>query len=393
MQKLLAIGFTDLRLFLSDRANLVGLLLIPSVLTIVLGFLGGDGGGSPTIWIAVVDDDVSTQSEQFIEDISEIGQNFETVQIEDTEDEARQRLVNGDFAVLVVIPEGFGSAVENFEGITLRFYSNEDLTSPGAIQPTIQAIVGRWNGSIVAARVGESVAESVGATVETQDIYDSANAILAQNPVQFDLSLTAVEDDGSSNGFNQSVPGMGTMFVLFTILGGMAVLIRERQQWTIQRLIVMPVSRAQIIGGKIFAYFVLGMIQYAVVFAIGFFFGMDFGNNFIAVLLVAMAFSLAGTSLTFALATMLRTEGQAGQLTTLLGLSLAALGGAWWPLEIVPEFMQIVGHFSPIAWAMDGFQDIIWYNRGIGAVLPEIGVLLAISAVLFVVGIVNFKYE
>lgn len=392
MQKLLAIGFTDLRLFLSDRANLVGLLLIPTVLTIALGFVGG-GTGSRTIDIAIVDEDVTAQSEQFMQDMADIGESFDITLVNNTEDEARQRLVNGNFDALLLIPQGFGVAVENFEEIDLRFYSNEDPTSPGAIQPLVQALVGRWNGSIVAARVGESVAESVGATVETQDIYDSANAILEQNPVQFDYSLTAVEEDFTANGFNQSVPGMGTMFVLFTILGGMAVLVRERQQGTIQRLMVMPVSRAQVIGGKIFAYFILGMIQYLVVFAIGFIFGMDFGNNFLAVLLVAMAFSLAATSLTFALATMLRTEGQAGQLTTLLALSLASLGGAWWPLEIVPDFMKVIGHFSPIAWAMDAFQDIIWYQRGIVAILPEIGILLVIATVLFAIGIMNFKYE
>ena len=134
------------------------------------------------------------------------------------------------------------------------------------------------------------------------------------------------------------------MFVLFTILGGMAVLIRERQQWTLQRLVVMPVSRAEILGGKILAYFTLGLIQFAVVFLIGFGFGLDYGSNWIGIILIAISFSLAATALTFMLATLLRTEGQAGQLTTLLGLSLAALGGAWWPLDIVPDFMKTIGH-------------------------------------------------
>jgi len=391
MQKILAIAFTDLRIFLSSRANLVGLLLIPSVLTIVLGVVGG--GGVAYVDIAIVDEDQSTLSAEVITEIEAINDRFRVRLLEDGVENGRQRVVNGDFDALVLIPDGFGDAVEAFEEVTLNFYSNEESTTPSAIQPGIQAIIGRLNGSIVAAQVGSSVAEDLGAEVETQTIYDTANAILSQNPVIIDYSLTAVEDDGAQSGFSQSVPGMGTMFVMFTILGGMAVLIRERQQWTIQRLVVMPVSRAQILGGKILAYFTLGLIQFTVVFLIGFGFGLDYGSNWIGMFLIAISFSLAATALTFAVATLLRTEGQAGQLTTLLGLSLAALGGAWWPLDVVPDFMKTIGHLSPVAWAMDGFQDIIWYNRGLMDILPEVGILLAIAGVLFLIAIVNFKYE
>lgn len=392
MQKLLAIAYTDLRIFLADRANLVGLLLIPTILTVVLGFVGG-GGGSRNVRIAIIDDDVSAQSEQFVQEVGDINDNFDVFLLDSEEELARQRVVDGDFDALIILPTGFGTAVDNFEPVDIRFYSNEALTTPSVLQPSIQAIIGRWNGSIVAAQVGANIVENIGATVEDDAIYDRANAILSQEPVQFDYQLTAVAEDDTSSGFNQSVPGMGTMFVMFTILGGMAVLIREREQWTLQRLVVMPVSRTQIIGGKILAYFTLGMIQYAVVFGIGLIFGMDFGNNWLGIILIAMSFSLAATALTFAVATRLRSQGQASQLTTLLALSLAALGGAWWPLEIVPDFMKVIGHFSPIAWAMDGFQDILFYDRGLMAVLPEVGVLLLIALVLFAFGIMGFKYE
>lgn len=393
MQKVFAVMWTDLRIFLSDRANLVGLLLIPSVLTIVLG-LAQTGGGTPTIDVAILDNDQSSQSEIFFNEVAGINENFDVTAFEGEEDNLRQRIVNGEFDAAVIIPAGFGAAIENFEPIDLSFYSNEDATSPSALEPSIQAIVGRFNGSIIAARVGANVAENLGVDIESDDIYDRANAILAQNPVVFDYQLTEVDDaDSSGTGFNQSVPGMGSMFVLFTILGGMQALIRERENWTLQRLIVMPVSRGEVIGGKILAYFILGLLQYIVVFAIGIAFGMNLGNSILGLVLIAMAFSLAATALTFAVATRLRTQGQASQLTTMLALSLAALGGAWWPLEIVPDFMKVVGHFSPIAWAMDGFQDLIFFGGGLVDILPEVAILLAISAGLFAIGVMGFKYE
>ena len=195
------------------------------------------------------------------------------------------------------------------------------------------------------------------------------------------------------NGFNQSAPGMGSLYVMFTVLGGMAVLLRERRQWTLQRLLALPLSRAQILGAKIGVYFSLGMIQYFIVFAVGAALGMDFGASPAAILAVMAAFVLCITALTFALAPWITSEGQARGFVLLLSLSLAPLGGAWWPLEIVPQFMQTIGHLSPVAWAMDAFQDLIWYNGGFPDVLPEIGVLLAAAAVLFAIGIRSFKYE
>jgi len=120
---------------------------------------------------------------------------------------------------------------------------------------------------------------------------------------------------------------------------------------------------------------------------------MDFGSDPPALLAVMAAFVLCITALTFALAPWIASEGQARGLVLLLSLSLAPLGGAWWPLEIVPEFMRTLGHLSPVAWAMNAFQDLIWFNGGFTDVLPEIGVLLAASAVLFIFGIRSFKYE
>ncbi len=118
MQKLLAIAYTDLRIFLSDRANLVGLLLIPTILTVVLGFVGG-GGGTRPVRIAIINDDTSTQSEGFIDEVANINDNFDVFLLDSDEEAGRQRVVNGEFDALVIIPTDFGNAVDNFERCTI----------------------------------------------------------------------------------------------------------------------------------------------------------------------------------------------------------------------------------------------------------------------------------
>jgi ABC-2 type transport system permease protein len=224
-------------------------------------------------------------------------------------------------------------------------------------------------------------------------VYSTTEQLFAQRPALVEYrSLGPESSDTGMQGFRQSVPGLGSMYVMFTVLGGISSLQRERQRWTLPRLAAMPLRRWQILGGKILTYFVLGMLQYLIVFAAGWFVGLDFGPRPELLWLVMAAFVLCCTALALALAPMMSNPGQAGLIAQLLSLSFAALGGAWWPLEIVSPWMRMVGHLSPIAWAMDGFQDLLFYRGDLWAILPEVGILGAIALLCFGVGIWRFRY-
>ncbi len=125
-------------------------------------------------------------------------------------------------------------------------------------------------------------------------------------------------------------------FQLMNIFGGMAALIVERQQWTLQRLAVMPVARSTLLAGKILARFCLGL---------------------------------------------------------LLALVLASIGGAWWPTDISPKFLQIIGHVSPVAWAMDGFTALTYRGATLEDILVPLAVLLGITVLAFVIAIPRFRYQ
>ena len=115
--------------------------------------------------------------------------------------------------------------------------------------------------------------------------------------------------------------------------------------WTLQRLAVMPISRAQILGGKLLARFADRDARIrASCSRFGFLLGVRYGNDPLAILLLMVTFTLAVTALTLALTTLLHNEGQARGIGLFLTLTLAPLGGAWWPLDIVPQCMRTVGH-------------------------------------------------
>jgi len=426
MQRILAIALNDLRVYFSEVGNLIGLIALPVGLTLMLGLtLGGDGGTS-TVFADVIDNDQSAESAQFIATIQQVNETLILCPQDNDEDNrcgleddttlttesSIERVRNSNLSALIVIPEGYGESVQQGERVQIEYYSvssgTQSFSDP--VLAAVQAAVQRANSTITVSEAATYAVQNFELPTGTTnlfpdeeelaafsgDVRQRAEDILETNPVTVEYTLTSgaeIANSSADDGFGQVVPGQGATFVMFTVLGGMALLVRERKQWTLQRLIISPASRAQILAGKIIAYFTLGMIQFGVVFVVGILTGTDFGDDPIAIFAIMIAFVLATTSLGFLLSTFLTNEEQVGGLSLLLALTLAPLGGAWWPMEITPEFMQVIGHISPVAWAMDGFHEVIFFGGGFTDVLLPIGVLLGISAVFFGYSILNFRYE
>ena len=420
MRAVINIARNDLRVFFASWGNIIGLTLIPIAFTLVLGWSFSDDGGPTYVRVDVVDLAGSAPAAAFVDELRRINESLLLCPMDNTPDNdcrlpgdervltvdaALARVRDGRTAAVIVIPAAYGADGASAT-VQIDYYSQEDPTAPSPVFQSVDAVIQRVNTAMVAGQVGMDVVDRLDAAAPAPLFVDDAahiqfadalyaNAVtrLEERPDAVRFVVAGVVADPAADGFTQSVPGMGSMFVMFTVMAGMALLVRERQQWTLQRLAVMPLRRGQILGGKILAYFTLGMIQYLIIFGVGWVLGTYFGQAPGALLAVMVAFVLCVTALTFALAPHMQSEQQASGLARLLGLTLAPLGGAWWPLEIVPDFMRTIGHLSPVAWAMDAFQKIIYFDAGLSAVTLELGVLTAAAAVLFAVGIAGFRVE
>lgn len=74
-------------------------------------------------------------------------------------------------------------------------------------------------------------------------------------------------------------------------------------------------------------------------------------------------------------------------------VKFAAMGGAWFPLEVTGKTFATIGHIMPTAWAMDGFQNLILRGLGFSSMLPPAGILAAYSALFFVLAVWRFSFE
>ncbi len=168
------------------------------------------------------------------------------------------------------------------------------------------------------------------------------------------------------------------MFLLMTAKD----LVEERRDLTLHRLMVSRATALDLVAGFFMGGVVLGLFQGSVLLLLNsLVFGLDYGDSPLALVLSVTLFAGVCSSGAILLGCLARSGAQADGLATAVTLVLAALGGLWWPLEIVPAFMQQLGRSLPTGQIITIFHDMI--GRGYG--LVELTDLLVGLALWFVV--------
>lgn len=425
MSKILAIALNELQVQLKQPATLVMMVLLPAALIFVIGLANGQGlgGGAAvrSITVDVVDGDNSADSLALLESMRALDSALVLCPMDDgkalgaegatadcgypegstllSEAEYASRLTDEDSAAYLEIPAGFSAALAAGDEISLIYRSADDTPGDSTVLQAANAAVQRVAGVSVARRLAVNIAAEVlnGETGYVEAVNAQATELWAANPIGVTYETAPGEQAQTAPGFQQSVPGMGSMYVMSAVFGGVVILISERKNMTLQRLATMPVTATQIIAGKLSARFLMGMLQYAIAFAVGIglgqFSGVSFGDNPLALIFVAACFTLCMSGMMMFFATVVQNESQAASLATLLSLTLAPIGGAWWSMEaeFIPDFMKAVSYLSPFRYAMDGFLSVIRHGGGFVEILPSCAVLLAIGGVFFAFAVRRFK--
>jgi ABC-2 type transport system permease protein len=394
MRSLWHVAAHDLRQHLSERSNIFFLFLMPLGFVFFFSLVNSGGGGSNVaVSLPVVDRDRDFLSEGFIAQLTAerfVSPVYTAAEAETTTFAARH----------VDIPAGFTAQVLNAErtDITLRATagSNTDYDLAAGVRLHLAQVrflgnLWRWS--------SERGDPPLGPSLSPTDVDDASRQRFLDLVAEPSRVTVAAENAGTGRpvprGARQSIPGVLVMFVVMTVLiGGSESLTREKMQGTLRRLATTPLSARQVLLGKTLGLTLLGIAQSAVLVVatevlgrLGLA-GMDFlwTPFLIGVVPVLLAYCFCVAALGLLISGLLRTPQQAESLAWLFGLALSAVGGSWWPLEIMPDGMRMVGQMLPTGWAMTGLHNVITYGQGLaGAVVPTI-MLLLIGGVLWLVG-------
>lgn len=179
--------------------------------------------------------------------------------------------------------------------------------------------------------------------------------------------------------------GIAVMFLLFSATTASGSLLEERENSTLDRLLCSRLTMDQLLLGKWAYLTAVGCIQMFLMFLWGsIVFRIELWRHFDG--FAAMTFVTAGAAASFALllASLCKSRTQLGWLSTIVILSMSALGGSMVPRYLMSETMQKVGLATFNAWALEGFNKVFWRELSLEEIGLELGVLTGCAAVFIV---------
>ena len=195
------------------------------------------------------------------------------------------------------------------------------------------------------------------------------------------------------NTFDQNVPGFSVTFLLLGVLLGVSLGLLDERDWgTLERMRAAPTPLAVLLIAKLGARFAVGIVQMILLFAVGWaVFGVSLGPEPWALALPTAGIVFAGTAFGLIVAGTTRSREAVLPIGSIAILTMAAVGGCWWPLDLEPEWMRRAALAFPTTWAMQAYNDLMIRRQTSGAVVQETAVLFAYGALYLAIGLFLFR--
>jgi ABC-type multidrug transport system permease subunit len=383
MRNIVVIAVHDLRQTFTDRSAMLWMLVLPVVFAVFIGFVTGGGGGQddPTddrAYLTIVDLDGGSLARMLIDELESDRLSLNEIGPEALDNDERK-------VRILTIPAGFTDSVLNGEQVTLRIDKEPGTSEPAALvaQARTVAAISRVVASLI--EVAGAAGVDAKLTAEQFDGYASPDDLVTVE------SRFAGGSTVAPSGFTQSVPGNTVMFVMLVALTyGSASLAGEREGGLLRRLATAPVSRAELILGKIGGRFFIAWVQVTALVAVGAIlmpvFGFSLGDNLFGVYLVLLVYAIAVAPLGVLLGAWFKEPNHAANVGVLLTLLMAALGGCWWPIEVVSRPLQRLALVFPTGWAMHALHQLIAFGREFHEIGTPLLVLLFYGVVFSIAG-------
>jgi ABC-2 type transport system permease protein len=329
--------------------------------------------------IAMVVEDDGHFAMDFAAQFKEIAASTATFKVEDFPNfiSARDRILTGDIKGVLVIPEGFTEALDSNRQAAVLITADDTNPQMGSIiYSEAASIVG-----VISNSLGRSIISKMGNTGDPSFVMEP-------------ISVERMNLIGSrTNQFEFLAPGfMALTVVMGTLTGLGAAISREKEQGTMDGIMVAPISRNAILSGKMMAQTVRGLIQGFLILGLSMLlFGVQvYGSPVLMVMVMLLGVaSFAGIGL---IVTSVAPEQETAQMMMmLLQFPMMFLSGLLFPMEQLPGWLQLIGKALPLYYAADALRKVIVLSASFNQIFMDVAVLVLYSLATLGVAIPIFK--
>ena len=202
------------------------------------------------------------------------------------------------------------------------------------------------------------------------------------------------EEAHKQNGFAHSSPANLVQFSLMGVIGMAEIIVLERTSRSLHRMLTTTMSRVEIIAGHLLAIFAVSVVQLGLMALFGsLVLGVGYWTAPAATLLMIVVIAVWASCFGLLIGVLAKNEDQVAMFSVIPTLVLAGIGGAWMPLEYTPQAFQAIGHLSPVAWAVDGLENVVIRGLQMNSVLLPAGVLLGYACAILILALWLFRVE
>lgn len=380
MQSILDLALKDIKQTLRDRMSFLFLVFMPVVFTLLFGFAFGSPSqpADTRPVVGLLDQDHSSLSAALAATL----QSSSAIRLDAgaaSDPTALDALVaNGKLSAALIVPAGFASFALSPAPTRLALIAGP--SSPAA--SALQAAVNRLLTALQFASAGGASYEAALAQAGAAAREPAAPPAAPEQPAAGMLPVT------------QTAPGMMLQFGIASLLTAAQVVVAERKSRCMQRLLTTRLARYQILMGHFVSIFAVTFVQFSLLIVFGqLVMHLDYLAQPLATLLMAFTSALFIAGLGLLIGALAKSDEQAIIFSLLPMFVFAGLGGAWVPLEATAPAFQLIGHLTPVAWALDGFKDILVHGLGLASVALPAAALLGYAALFCGLAVWKFKFE
>jgi ABC-2 type transport system permease protein len=286
-----------------------------------------------------------------------------------------------------------GRLAGGMESLDMRLYSRSPSSRDSIIKGQVEADVVRTIVPYVACKNNILRLRIPQRCDEYDARVDPDAPLLMPRPPRERPATETQADAGPNEVYQVMIPGFTVMFVFFLVNVMARSFIHERDLGTLRRLRMAPVTSTALLAGKIAPFYLISLVQTAVLFVSGrLLFNMWWGEEPLLLLPIIAATSLAATGLGLLVATLVRTDSQVSAYSNLVVISLAGISGCFMPRDWLPAALQQISLATPHSWALIAYDQILHSpNPDVTTVWQSSGILLGFAALFFVAGCVRFR--